>query len=236
MLFKRDYAIINGDNINGLQILEETKIVDLFICTLPEKSNGNWKRSIEKRIKLANKVMSSVGAMAVFVSNNKAELLQQILDDQVGSEHYVLSCEWEEETLFIYGKANIYDEERVDSFIKDLRVCQRFDKKRENKYGGVNARSTDSLKAIIETFSEDDGEIVDLYAGCGMVGLAVWELNHESKSLRTFTLMEKDENNRCSSTLYPHIHKQSLIYETPFDYVVLENSIEEGGELFERKN
>lgn len=226
MFFQRDYAVINGDNIHGLQTLEEAKVIDLIVTDVPSNVEGEWKRSIEKRIKMAHGILSTKGAIAIFVSKERTEEMNKILDEQVGEKDYVLSCEWEDETLFIYGKANVYDETHIDEFLDEIRYIPRFDKKKEKKIGISKVRNVDFLKAIIRAFSEEDGEILDMYARTGMVGVAVWESNHEDFGCRKFTLINYDEDRICSSLLYPHIYKQSLIYEAPFDYVVLDQELE----------
>jgi hypothetical protein len=226
MFFQRDYAVVNGDNIYGLQILEEQKVIDLIVSDVPTKVEGEWKRSITKRIKMAHSILSSKGSIAIFVSNQRAEEMKTVLDEQVGEKGYVLSCEWEDESLFIYGKANVYEEERVDEFLEEIRQLPRFDKKKEKKLGVNKVRDIDFVKAIINYFSEEDAEILDMYARSGMVGVAVWELNYEDFGQRKFTLINHDEDSTCSSLLYPHIYKQSLIYESPFDYVVLDEKLQ----------
>lgn len=223
MIFKRDFAVINGDNINGIQLLEEEKVVDLILADIPTTLEGDWKRSIEKRIKMANKVISSTGVFALLVNNKRFEQLKEILDEQVGQQNFVLSCEWEDESLLVYGKANVYDNDRIEAFLEEVREIERYDKKLKKRLEFKKVRNTKFLKAIILTFSEPDGEILDMYAGCGMTGVAIWELNFEKDSIRTFTLINFDEDSTCSSVLYPHIYKQSLIYEEPFDYVILDN-------------
>lgn len=227
MFFQRDYAVINGDNIYGLQLLEEAKVIDLIVTDVPTSVEGEWKRSIEKRIKLAHGVLSSKGAMAIFVSKEREKEMKEILDKQIGKNNFVLGLDWEDETLFVYGLANVYDQARIDEFTEQIKAMPRFDKKKEKKLQIEEVRNVDFIKAIIETFAEDeDAEILDIYARSGIVGVAVWELNHEDFGRRKFTLINHDDDQVCSSILYPHIYKQSLIYESPFDYVVLDDELE----------
>jgi len=222
MFFQRDFTVINGDNINGLQLMQEVKVFDLILTKVPSTVEGDWKRSIEKRVKLAHKCLSSIGAVAIFVAKERQDKMKEILDEQIGENNHVVTYEWKDESLMVYGKANIYDEGRIDQFLDEIRNMPRFDKKKEKKSNGIKIRNVSFLKAIIKTFMEEDGELLDMYAHTGMTGVAVWELNHDDNGVRGFTLINHDEDTTCSSILYPHIHKQSIIYESPFDYVILD--------------
>lgn len=91
-------------------------------------------------------------------------------------------------------------------FYKDRRAARKSLKKILGEDLFDNPKDVDILKILIEATSNNDGIILDFFAGSGATGHAVLELNKEGSN-RQFILCTNNENNICEDVCYPRVKK-----------------------------
>lgn len=101
MLFQHENLLINGDNIDGLQLLEGIKQYDFILIDPPYRSENReflyndvstreqWKRSIGKRLKMAHGLLTEDGAIAIHIDDREYHTLRLVCDDIFGEDNYV---------------------------------------------------------------------------------------------------------------------------------------------------
>lgn len=226
MFLQRNYTVIKGDNMDGLGLLKNIQEFNLILSEIPAIISGTWERSVEKRVKIAKGLLAIDGAIALAVSNSRVGSLEKIMNKWFGKENHIISYVMDEETLLIYGENSSRNQEKIQLFKERIQFMNRYDLKREKKWKESNVSNTSFLKEIVQSFTPEDGTVLDMYADKGMVGISIWELNHEKNSQRRFTLLNHEVQRDSTKQFYPLLMKQSLIYETPFDYLVLEKKEE----------
>ncbi len=99
------------------------------------------------------------------------------------------------------GKMTISHKNRFNGLVKDTTI-QKFDTRKSGNLlltellGGKYfdyPKSVDMLKWVLQRTTEDDGYVLDFFAGSGTTAHAVMELNSEDKGHRNFILVQLNE-------------------------------------------
>lgn len=235
MIFKRDNLLINGDNLRGLQLLQGIQLYDLILINSPNRKKGdtNWGESFQKRLELSYPLLKEDGAIAIFSDDNNYPFVRMICNMIFQEENYMNTFILKKEPLVEkksrvvhpFGYLVVYRKsERFAYTTKEIMDTNMLhypidDEKGYEKYHMTDVKNVKAIKKLLTMLTNPTSNILDFYAGSGSTGQAVLELNYEENSSRKFTLITDDKKNIC----YPRIQKQSFIFNTLFDYLILED-------------
>jgi len=244
MIFTRDNLLINGDSLIGLQLLQGIQSYDFMLIDPPKRNLGEgvWEQRLKERLQLAYPLLKEDGAVAFFTNDQDYPFIRTICNEVFQEENYVNTFLLKKEHDIHIQKGSTKKLVQPFDFLVVYRKSERFfykegvkrkdgimdtnmlsypveDEKGLEKYGLTDIKNVKTIKKILTMFTSPTSNILDFYAKSGSTGQAILELNYESKNSRTFTLITDNAEEIC----YPRIQKQSFIFNSLFDYLIIED-------------
>lgn len=181
--------LINGDNISGMKLIDGIRYYDFILINAPQGSQiegfsykgslgDNWADTLKEELYMSRSLMTDMGSIAVYISNEEYSTLRSVMDEVFGVDNYKSS--------FIFKRSR----KTISKGFEFLVVYSKTDKFQCRNIGA-------NIKSVDESWNSIGVQAMDFKGGlCG------WSQERGLKALANYREYEENFANKVTLSQY----------------------------------